>query len=50
MNEFDNAYVQSQREVYKLRETLRKQKKLLDRVPKEYLESLCKMKADKVRN
>lgn len=30
----DKAYVRSQREVYELRETLRKQKKLLDRIPK----------------
>ena len=40
VNELDSAYVQSQREVYALRETLRKQKKLLDRMPKEVLNLL----------
>ena len=37
VDELDNAYVRSQREVYELRKTLRKQKKLLDRMPKEVL-------------
>lgn len=36
----DKAYVRSQREVYELREMLRKQKKLLDRIPKEMLEAV----------
>ena len=40
VNELDEAYVRSQREVYELREILRKQKKLLDRIPKEVLNSI----------
>ena len=39
VNELDTAYVRSQREVYELREALRKQKKLLDRIPREMLEA-----------
>ena len=38
VDELDKAYVRSQREVYQLRETFRKQKKLLDRIPKEVLD------------
>lgn len=49
VNELDNVYVQSQREVYALRETLRKQKKLLDRIPKEVLEAVQEKKARKKR-
>lgn len=40
VDELDKAYVRSQREVYELRETLRKQKKLLDKIPREVLDSL----------
>lgn len=39
VDELDKAHVQSQREVYELREALRKQKKLLDRIPREMLEA-----------
>ena len=49
VNELDNGYVRSQREVYALRETLRKQKKLLDRIPKDVLEAVQEKKARKER-
>ena len=49
VNELDNAYVRSQREVYELRESLRKQKKLLDRIPREVLEAVQEKKARKER-
>lgn len=49
VNELDNAYVRSQREVYALRETLRKQKKLLDKIPKEVLEVVQREKQRKER-
>lgn len=37
VDELDQSYVRSQHEVFELREALRKQKKLLDMVPKEVL-------------
>lgn len=40
VDEMDKAYVRSQHEVYELRESLRKQKKLLDRIPKNVLEAV----------
>ncbi|MEM5768455.1 MAG: MobV family relaxase [Bacillota bacterium] len=40
VDELDKAYVRSQREAYELRETLRKQKKLIDLIPKDVLDSL----------
>lgn len=40
VDELDQSYVRSQHEVYELREALRKQKKLLDKIPKDVLESL----------
>ncbi len=49
VNELDNAYVRSQREVYELRETLRKQKKLLDRIPKDLLKALREKRIEKER-
>jgi len=41
--ELDKSYIRSQHEVFELREALRKQKRLLDRVPKEVLENLSKL-------
>ena len=49
VDELDKAHVQSQREVYELRETLRKQKKLMDKVPKEVFESMKEAKQRKER-
>lgn len=40
VNELDKAHVRSQHEVFELREALRKQRKLLDRIPKEIVNSL----------
>jgi len=45
--ELDKTYVRPQREVYELRETLRKQKKLLDLIPKEVLEAAQRAKQRK---
>jgi hypothetical protein len=45
VNELDNAYVRSQREVYELRETLRKQKKLLDKIPEYAMKNISKLKS-----
>jgi|AGTN01.3.fsa_nt_gi Plasmid recombination enzyme. len=40
VDKLDKSYVRSQHEVFELREALRKQKKLLDRVPKGVLEAI----------
>ncbi len=42
VDELDKAYVRSQHEVYELRKTLREQKKLLDKVPKDVMSKLEK--------
>lgn len=46
--ELDKSNMQSKHEAFELREALRKQKRLLDRIPKDVLESL-QMKKVKVR-
>jgi len=40
VDELDQSYVRSQHEAFELREALRKQKKLLGRVPQEVLEAV----------
>lgn len=44
--ELDKSYIRSQQEIYQLKETLRKQKRLLDKVPKEVMENITQVRID----